>query len=103
MQCPFYAYAGFQVSPLTTSNDWTEDKPMSKAEYRSAGRRFYPHVIFQMIVERVEKGESIETICEDVSMPTRSTTYAAIQADSDLAARYAQAMQSRKAGTGGTT
>jgi hypothetical protein len=71
---------------------------MMKSTYRNAGRRFYPQVVFEQIIERVEQtGLSVEKLCEDRSLPSAVTVYAALLDDPELGQRYALAMQSRRA------
>jgi hypothetical protein len=59
--------------------------------YRHAGRTWFPDTIFHMIIERVAKGENVATICEDMSMPSKSTVYAAIAEDPLLSQKFAAA------------
>ncbi|QIN63123.1 hypothetical protein SBC1_31470 [Caballeronia sp. SBC1] len=63
----------------------------SSTAYRHAGRTWFPPVIFDMIIERVAGGESVATICEDQSMPSKSTVYNAISEDPLLSKRFADA------------
>ncbi|WP_213778528.1 hypothetical protein [Caballeronia sp. dw_276] len=67
---------------------------------RSAGRRFFPAIVFEMIVARsMQTGKTVEEICDaDISLPSAATVYNAIKADAELAQRYAEAMQARRAG-----
>jgi hypothetical protein len=72
---------------------------LMKSTYRSAGRKFFPEVVFEMIVKRAEATrETIEEICAaDISLPSPATAYNAIKADAELSTRYGAAMQSRRA------
>jgi hypothetical protein len=72
-----------------------ENYEMARAEYRNAGRKFFPAVVFEQIVERAAAtGLSIEALClADVSLPSASTVYSALQADPELNARYVEARQ----------
>jgi hypothetical protein len=66
---------------------------MAKAEYKNAGRKFFPRVIFEIGIERVAAGESLISICEDPGMPCHTTFRNALAEDVILQAEYAAAMR----------
>jgi hypothetical protein len=60
---------------------------------RNAGRRFFPSVIVDQIIEKVEQGKSISEICENPAFPSRKTFYNWLTEDPDLYARYVAAVR----------
>jgi hypothetical protein len=60
---------------------------------RNAGRRFFPSVTVDMILEQVAAGKDLSSICENPAMPCRATFYNWIAEDPDLSARYVAAVR----------
>jgi hypothetical protein len=63
----------------------------SITEYRNAGRKFFPQVIYEQICEQVANGKSISQICEDPAMPSKTTVYAEIASNPILSKKFADA------------
>jgi hypothetical protein len=93
-----------QLIPLIGKHE-TEHDMESIAEYRNAGRKFFPQVIYEQICEQVAKGKSISQICEDPSMPSKTTVYSEIASNPILSKKFADATRTaveRRAATGST-
>ncbi|WP_321943134.1 terminase small subunit-like protein [Paraburkholderia tropica] len=54
------------------------------------GRRYYPAVIVDQIIERVSAGESVTAICADPAMPCAASFFNWL-ADPELRGKYEQA------------
>lgn len=68
---------------------------MAKNEYRSAGRKFFPRVVFEMGIERVAAGSSLVDVCAESGMPCVSTFRNALSEDVVLQALYVAAMRTQ--------
>ena len=67
---------------------------VKKAPARKTGRptKYNPQAA-QKVLDRLESGESLVSICRDPSMPSRKTAYRWIDAHEEFRHRYAQARE----------
>jgi hypothetical protein len=66
---------------------------MEPTQYRNAGRKLYPKVVADKIIEKVAAGKSLKAICEDTTYPCVKTVYNWISEDVDFSARYVAAVR----------
>jgi len=60
---------------------------------RTLGRKFYPRVIIDQILDEVRKGRSVVQICENPQFPAASSFYSWCASDSILQAEYQAAQK----------
>lgn len=60
---------------------------------RTLGRRFYPRVVIDQMLDEVRKGRSVVEICEDPKYPAASSFYGWCSTDSILQAEYQAAQK----------
>lgn len=60
------------------------------------GRKYFPSVVIDQIIDRISAGESVTSICSDPSMPCAASWFRWLTLDVALAARYEAARAAAK-------